>query len=333
VAASGNGLERNQRGPLYPAAWEAEQAPNLEQCKKLVREDWPFIKDLTAGDSYRPLAYAAGAVDARDVPLPITRPGSLPRMVGYGITVVNDDPVRAPGQTQILTGSSLGAADVSGVAAAIWSLEPSVTAHALMADLYAAAVRLSPTTAVTEHCLGGSCAMYPVARVSLCELALKVTGQPLPCETVPAGAGSPADQPPPAGPPTTFGPPIRCKLFLGHLICLPMLPRTTPASPDSDAPWVLPQPNLPSCPTCRAHRYSGTVSGYLQPDPSWGIIDADLFTTVPGSSPVRYIPANTWFYTWLGGTIPPTAVSAGFVLYGVIGTFWSGSGVMDVIDD
>jgi hypothetical protein len=94
---------------------------------------------------------------------------------------------------------------------------------------------------------------------------------------------------------------------------------------------VTPQPGPPTCPTCRAHRYSATVSGYVQTDPSWGIIDADLYS---GAGNVGYIPANVFFYTGLY-SIPATgsAVSAGFVLFGVIGTFWGGSGVMDIIND
>jgi hypothetical protein len=274
--------------------------------------------------------YAVGAVDYHDDPLPTTRPQSLPRLVAHGLSVVNRDPLRAPGHSLILTGTSMAAAEVSGIAGAVWGYIPELTPHQLMEAIYSTGVSLgtSPTTAL---CLGSECEKRLSSRVTLCHAASKLSQTPVPCTPVPAHGGTPPTLPPPSIALATYGPPPVCFGFW----CFPGTPRTTGPQANSDLPWVAPQP-VPFCPSCLAHRSSKTISGYIQiNNPSLGIADADLFTSFPGGQPVRYLPVDRPFYTSLGGaTVPATPSYAGLMLYSsVFGTFWGGSGVIDVSND
>ncbi|MFT3768591.1 MAG: S8/S53 family peptidase [Minicystis sp.] len=169
IAAAGNagsGLNPGV-GPVSPAAWESIAAPTC------------------AGPVTRPLVYAIGGLDGRDLPLANTRPGGLPRLAAPAYMapgVMNDS--SGPVITGPFTGSSVAAAVASGIAASVWHQDPSLRPDQVMAYLHASAV-VSPIPA--DFCLGASCGV--VRRLSLCRALEAVTMTALSCTKIPFAAG------------------------------------------------------------------------------------------------------------------------------------------------
>lgn len=119
IAAAGNGSSvGGPSGPMTPASWESEK----RLCTGLL--------------AYDPPVFAVGGVDGADDRLGNGRPSGQPRLVAPSTLVVSDrrDPVTGEviGSTPVLTGTSLSAAGVSGVAAMAWSLRPDLSALSLM---------------------------------------------------------------------------------------------------------------------------------------------------------------------------------------------------------
>lgn len=112
-ASSGNrGADNAPIGPMFPAAWEI--GPRLCQGN--------------AG-AYGPAVHAVGAVGAGDEPLLVSRVAAQPRLVAPGAFVAvwsQQGAVRTP--TSLLTGTSIAAAGATGVAAMVWSLDPTLRA-------------------------------------------------------------------------------------------------------------------------------------------------------------------------------------------------------------
>lgn len=329
VASAGNGVPPRQRGPLHPAAWETVEAPSAEECRKVVRGDWPFLGDLDRPAKYRPMVVSVGGVDHRDVVLSTSRPGAQPRLVAPGMAVVTNDPRSASGHTALLSGSSMGAAGVSGALAAAWGHDPALPAHALLERLYETAVPLDPkiSFAWTEICLGGSCAKHPVRRASACALVSSVAG-PMNCTTVPAHAGAPPSLPPPPLPVSVATLPQRCFPWpWGGMFCFPIATTRTGVAPaPTDEPWVRPQPGG-VCPNCRVHKGSMSMSGYLDAPlaPSLGLVWGDMYTSIWGADPIWGLGLNGYFHAWLPGswTAPSSAYGA-YEAYGIVGPpVWS----------
>jgi hypothetical protein len=125
-AAAGNAssLGSTETGPLYPAGWEGPDS---------------FPGDCTNYDGSTTLdqaqLYAVGGVDYADHVLANARPGARPRLAAYGngVTV----PYAGPSAfSPIMTGTSIAASVASGVAAALWSKDTSVTAANILQRLY-----------------------------------------------------------------------------------------------------------------------------------------------------------------------------------------------------
>jgi hypothetical protein len=156
VAAAGNGdvpkvanVSDPDSGAMLPAAWEALPAPTDQACEDrgLLRTGWSRPRGLGPG-SYHPLVYAATGVEyAHRFILSNTRSNGISRLGGPGLVVVSGE-TRPPGpgvgaaqHTLPLSGSSMGAAAVSGVAAAAWSLRPDASPHEIMAILFRTGIR------------------------------------------------------------------------------------------------------------------------------------------------------------------------------------------------
>lgn len=131
-AASGNRSALNGvRGTMYPAGWEQE--PN--QCTAL------------GAPGNHPVVISAGPLNPSDeLPL-LARESSAPRIL-VPATFATGNLVNAMGnvgQGQLLTGSSVSAAALSGAAALVWYLDPSADALTVMRALHNNGVTLART--------------------------------------------------------------------------------------------------------------------------------------------------------------------------------------------
>jgi hypothetical protein len=235
IAAAGNQAGPGSvSGSFFPAFWESRSAPDVAACQVL----WPTLAVDPSANKQRPLVYAVAAVDDQDRPLLTTRVGGAPRLVATGIAAVTSDG-RWPGNTLVLSGSSIAAAVVSGVAAAVWETDGALTGPAVMDLIYGSAVDLpvggiNPATVV---CLNPPCDRQ--RRVSLCGALTQVNarrGMPAPCATVPVGAGAPPAIP--VAPASVNVVPTVCAGCASG------------ATPPPEKPWVWPQPNGAACPSC-----------------------------------------------------------------------------------
>ncbi|HXU34259.1 MAG TPA: S8 family serine peptidase [Thermoanaerobaculia bacterium] len=122
IAAAGNGQGGQQpgNGPLLPAGWYVEPPKT-----KLAPAFLPDPAD--------PVIWSIGAIDRNGRRLPNARPGAEPPLVAYG----DHAAVRFGGQswTEPLTGSSVGAAVASSLAALAWHLQPGLDRTGVMALL------------------------------------------------------------------------------------------------------------------------------------------------------------------------------------------------------
>lgn len=128
-------------GPMYPAAWASESAPNQNECV-------PYETGRAAvplAGLHRPLLFAVSGVDGEDHPLANARPGGHARLVAPGqLGMTRDgygDPRYGP-YSLPLTGSSVAAIVASSAAAVVWSENPSWTPHQVMDLVYAGSVPL-----------------------------------------------------------------------------------------------------------------------------------------------------------------------------------------------
>lgn len=262
IAAAGNYSAETSTGPMLPAGWEREPAPDDEACVDFataIPGDLPVFGDDDA-KLYRPLVYAVGALDAHDRPLRTMRTGGQPRLAAHGQAVVTTDP-RAT-HTQILSGSSMSAAVGSGAAAAAWAYAPKLTATELMGVVYDKAETLDTgpggADVVPEFCLGSSgCAAHPLKRVAVCSAvgAAACIG-PFGCSAGPSCKPVPAH----AGAAPAL-PPDWSSVYSGMVVYPPWV-TAIPCSPGTcgdehlptqvTEPSVGPQP-VPPCGACGLH--------------------------------------------------------------------------------
>lgn len=130
IAAAGNnvGGACNQTGPLEPAAWESLAAPSPTQCAAILAPTAPVSPPLPSPSSGR-LVYAAGGIMDDGRPLPISRVGGTPPRVVPAFMAI------PASKTDPWTGTSVSAAVLSGIAAAVWTYKPTWTAHEVIAWL------------------------------------------------------------------------------------------------------------------------------------------------------------------------------------------------------
>ncbi|WP_428263786.1 S8/S53 family peptidase [Haliangium sp.] len=196
IVAAGNapGGPDPSGGPMYPAGWETEFAPDRAQCEQYVAQansdgrrrysEW-LAREASRGRRvfaptgvYRPLVHAVGAVRADDRPIVLTRAGGRPRLAAVGAHVVaptwthggQQAPDEDSGPTEVLTGTSMAAAVVSGVAASVWAYRPELSPAEVMDIVYSSGVALNRGA---EFYLAGSGAAPRIRRVSQCRALAK----------------------------------------------------------------------------------------------------------------------------------------------------------------
>lgn len=138
IAAAGNTAgDECATGPLAPALWEDLPGlpPNLCNALYGVTPTWD--------PSTQPLVYAVAGVDHRNRPLQNTRPDGRPGLAAPAFAAVADG---HDGLTTALTGSSVAAAAVSGIAALILAYNPNLSPGQVMSRIYASGAPLLPTT-------------------------------------------------------------------------------------------------------------------------------------------------------------------------------------------
>jgi len=197
VAAAGN--YSGSTGPVFPAAFEALQAPTGEACAKFKLDGIAPPqraprstqgKAAGKGPVYAPLVHSVGAVDALDQRLLVNRRWGQPRLAALGTSVTVPGPAGIP-YTPPHDGTSMSSAIVSGIAAAVWAARPDLDAAGVMQAIYDGGVKLDPGQpshhAQTEYCQGeayGPCHQWPVHRANLCgALAKALPGEKLACDT------------------------------------------------------------------------------------------------------------------------------------------------------
>jgi subtilisin family serine protease len=165
IAAAGNDSGGpNSRGAMYPAAWETEAAPSVDECKRLLGEELT-VAYPTDRPAYRPLINAIGGVMGDGRPLPNGRVDSRPRLVAPAAFAVAAAPPFYDRPTRVLTGTSAAAAVASAAAVLVWSRAPALDAAEVMDILFRSAV---PTGWPTDVCVGASCPGVESRRISAC---------------------------------------------------------------------------------------------------------------------------------------------------------------------
>jgi hypothetical protein len=150
IAAAGNtrGGACTQTGPMAPAAWESLPPLSWAQCRDLL--DPADRAGLGAEPDHHPnaLVYAAGGVDADDLPIVNARPRSAPGRVLYSSMASVPTPA---GYTAPWTGTSVATASLSAIAAQYWG---SGTNHALRPAQVIAAID-DDSAPVAAGCVAG----------------------------------------------------------------------------------------------------------------------------------------------------------------------------------
>jgi len=129
IAAAGNkrGTAQAAAVPSCPARWADGQFPS-SLCSGFTTSTEKLPESLA-------FVYAVGAVDDQDAPLRTTRDGGFPTLAApgfHGVAFPGDTP--SP-YTRDLSGTSVAAAAVSGIAAAVWDARPSLSAADVMATI------------------------------------------------------------------------------------------------------------------------------------------------------------------------------------------------------
>lgn len=188
IAASGNdpGLSPTPTGPILPAAWEGKRAPSAAYCQCQFGDPGNLACDSVTREDpedKRPLLHAVGAVTPTDVPIPVSRASSSPRLVAPGSLVVMfpGAAVNAAEPRYPLSGTSMSAAAMSGAVAAVWAHRPELDAYGVVQAVYENGVLLGDPGDEADFCLakppgsaaGGACDR--IHRISLCDAMKNAT--------------------------------------------------------------------------------------------------------------------------------------------------------------
>ncbi len=139
IAAAGNSTRGAElpTGALAPAKWEKLLAPNHKTCVTLFGEDAARARrpgNINIKVERSPLVYAIrGRMTGIGNVLPNSRKGSTSLQISPASYVVAG---ADPSRTDPWSGSSVAAATYSGLAATLWSYDPSLTPHQVMALIY-----------------------------------------------------------------------------------------------------------------------------------------------------------------------------------------------------
>lgn len=300
IAAAGNRADESDAGPLYPAAWEALP----RGCDEPIR---PGI--------YSPLVHAVGGVDGRDGPLALARAGGTPRLVAAGsLIVVPADTLLGDSlpATELMSGTSMSAAAVSGAAALIWSVRPDFGPDQVMHVLHRTG---EPLGLPAEFGMQGQ--IQQQRRLSVARAFARVCPEGVAAGACPGAQSRPTlPDPRPAGGDATPAFDDIVAFLYGDAEVGAEAPgaENPPAAPTSYfEPFTVPQPGAPNCPVCGflgttlhgkldeslAHltlgtpvakvvRFDGTsVDIKLGPLPVNGPFQIDLSTPLGGKAPLK----------------------------------------------
>ena len=208
LAAAGNqkGEPCQNTGPLLPAAWEWEEPQSCLESRK------------------KRLLYAVGGVQSDGEPLANARHGGMPPRAAYAENAVvpSWDPDRP---TATLTGSSVGTAVASSIAAVVWDRYPNLDSHEVMDILYESGNDLGRKADFWFGASAPPTAPFPnVHRLSLCAALEEACDRygPEPC--------------PPCDPWKPASPSTRIVRTLWQSSC---------------QPWLVPQPEDMPCLGCK----------------------------------------------------------------------------------
>ncbi|AUX45865.1 uncharacterized protein SOCE26_073610 [Sorangium cellulosum] len=253
VAAAGNepGNPSSRPGATYPAAWQGVAAPRRSECE---REFGMLVSEPLASEGNPPgvvpepsLVVAVGGTNYLGDPMVVTRLGSVGRLVAPALHGAAGDAVDPP--IPALTGTSVSAAVLSGVAALVWAHRPDLNPTAVLAQLYSFG---TPITITSGLRLLAYLADHPEVReVDRCTAAAAIAASCLDGEACP--------EVPPCEPwsrlSASIPPPPE---VLGTLetwfdgFTAPSHATVHPSPPFTQqnqltAPWVHPQPDTPPC--------------------------------------------------------------------------------------
>lgn len=237
IAAAGNRATDEDDGPLFPAAYEALP----RDCGEPLGEN-----------IYQPLVHAVGGVDGRDLPLAISREGSLPRLVAPAsfVAVPRDTSPYFIATPPVMSGSSMGAAAVSGAAAFLWSLRPGAHPDQVMQALYQTA---EPLGVQAEFGVNGA-PLQEQRRLSIARAFEFACPDGVSIGACPPAASRPAL-------PAARAAGVDARVDFAALVAL-SYPNPVASDTDDDPPaqaeglsayfdaWSVPQPATPNCPVC-----------------------------------------------------------------------------------
>jgi hypothetical protein len=204
-------------GPMYPAAYEIGE----RLCAGF-------------GTGYEPVIQAVGAVDGIDRKLDVQRENGTPRMVAPSMWVsVNG--------SSILTGTSLSAAGVSGLAAMIWSLQPWWPMNLVTDQIQMSSVSLGATPDFDLPPIP-----WTISRVRACHAIDGISTLNLPCVSPPAFTDQTPDHA--AVVEAMYPGLIASEVNATTSLDYPTTVINTPEATSS--PFTLAQPDKPQCPTC-----------------------------------------------------------------------------------
>ena len=184
IGAAGNGTTASQ-APVLPAAFESDDGsgatPGLPDARR-CNADLGIADAKPPAGGYRPLIHAVGSVDLYDERLPTVRAWAHPRIATYGIAVTVPEPPNATYKySRPRSGTSMSAAAVSGIAAAVWRANEHLDPAQVMDAVYKGGYLLETKNrgSRTESCLDTGhdrCHSWPARRVTLCGALNKVLG-------------------------------------------------------------------------------------------------------------------------------------------------------------
>jgi hypothetical protein len=159
VAAAGNATgDTCEEGPVAPALWEQRLAPTQAECEA-------FGVPGATQQVGRPLLHAVAGLTHDNQPLSNSRAGGRSRLATPAFVAVAGENLE---QTTPMTGSSVAAAVVTGIAATVWSYRPTMSAGQVMDAIYGGGIPLTPTVSADfGRPVGG--VLQPIRRVSVCK--------------------------------------------------------------------------------------------------------------------------------------------------------------------
>ena len=276
IVAAGNntGGPCEQQGAMAPALWERYPAPDAARCQELFGE----LPARRTGDpafaaAASPLVYAAGGVTANSAPIPIARVGSTPARVLLAFQAVAGAGTR---QTDAWTGTSVAAATLSGISAAIWTHAPALTPGQVIAMITGSGEQTSLTAQLTN---AGSARLVTghAAFAALC------AARPGTCTNPYAPPVLPTSPVAKIGVQSLKTTPLACASTtttcgganVAVLGCADGT--TTPAvNVPAPSPWLRPQPDIPYCPICPVR--GGKLMLSLNPDHAGNTATLDSLT-------------------------------------------------------